>query len=276
MIDSRPLVLIFDSGFGGLSVYREIAAVRPDARYVYVADDQAFPYNGLSDADLVARVLLVLSEFVAEQAPDLIVVACNTASTLVLSVLRQSLKIPIVGTVPAIKPACAASITKMVSVLGTEATIKRDYTQALIRDFAGGCAVTLVGSAHLANLAEAALRGREVNDEAMFREIAPCFVTSDGRKTDTIVLACTHYPLLLDPIQRLSPWPVRFVDPAAAIARRVADLLGGSKAPDSKAPDPKGEPAKGRVFLTSEARPEAALLRTLAMLGLEMEAKTLV
>jgi glutamate racemase len=130
--------------------------------------------------------------------------------------------------VPAIKPACAASKTKRVSVLGTKATVKREYTQALIRDHAQGCNVTLVGSAELASLAEAALRGVEVSDREIFAELAPCFVgdgESDPARTDTIVLACTHYPLLMERLVRLAPWPVDWIDPAPAIARRVSDLL---------------------------------------------------
>jgi glutamate racemase len=156
------------------------------------------------------------------------VIACNTASTIVLPSLRAHLTVPFVGTVPAIKPACAASKTKRVSVLGTEATVKREYTKALIREFAADCQVTLVGSARLAGLAEAALAGDEVEDAAIAAEIAPCFV-DDGTRTDTVVLACTHYPLLANQFARLAPWPVSFIDPAPAIARRVVELIGPAR-----------------------------------------------
>ena len=155
-------------------------------------------------------------------------IACNTASTLVMSHLREQYKVPFVGTVPAIKPACASSKTKRVSVLGTKGTVKREYTKALIRDFAQGCEVTLVGSAELASLAEAALSGVEVSDSEISAALAPCFVGNsegDSARTDTVVLACTHYPLLMDRLVRLAPWPVDWIDPAPAIARRVADLL---------------------------------------------------
>jgi glutamate racemase len=155
------------------------------------------------------------------------VVACNTASTLVLSHLRAAYHVPFVGTVPAIKPACARSLSKRVSVLGTSGTVKREYTQTLIRDFGGGCIVTLVGSANLATLAEAALGGAGIADADIFNEIAPCFVQdATGARTDTITLACTHYPLLLDTLTRIAPWPVTWIDPAPAIARRVVDLIG--------------------------------------------------
>lgn len=220
---------MFDSGLGGLTVLREIVGTRPDAHYVYVADDAFFPYGHHGEDQIIARVVPLIGELIAAHAPDLVVIACNTASTLVMSHLREQYKVPFVGTVPAIKPACASSRTKRVSVLGTKGTVKREYTKALIRDFAQGCEVTLVGSVDLASLAEAVLNGVEVSDRDIFGELAPCFVgagEADLARTDTVVLACTHYALLIDRLVRLAPWPVDWIDPAPAIARRVADLLG--------------------------------------------------
>jgi glutamate racemase len=227
-VASPPTILVFDSGLGGLTVLREIVAARPDAHYVYVADDAFFPYGHHSEEGIIARVVPLIGELIEKHAPDLVVIACNTASTLVMSHLRGRYEVPFVGTVPAIKPACAQSKTKRVSVLGTKGTVKREYTRALIRDFAQGCEVTLVGSAELAALAEAALSGGEVSDVEISAELAPCFVgdgDSDPARTDTVVLACTHYPLLMDRLIRLAPWQVGWIDPAPAIARRVADLL---------------------------------------------------
>ena len=221
-------ILVFDSGLGGLTVLREIVRTRPDAHYIYVADDAFFPYGHHSEDGIIARVVPLIGELIAAHHPDLVVIACNTASTLVMSHLRERYEIPFVGTVPAIKPACARSQTKRVSVLGTKGTVKREYTKALIRDFAQGCEVTLVGSAELASLAEAALNGVEISDPEIAAELSPCFVgdgKDDSARTDTIVLACTHYPLLLDRFVRLAPWPVDWIDSAPAIARRVADLL---------------------------------------------------
>jgi len=228
-VPNHPTILVFDSGLGGLSVLREVVGARPDAHYVYVADDAFFPYGHHSEAALIARVVPLMGELIAAHQPDLVVIACNTASVQVLAPLRAAYGVPFVGTVPAIKPACAQSRTKRVSVLGTKATVAREYTHGLIRDFAGGCEVTLVGSPELASLAEAALSGGTVADAAIAAEIAPCFTGDAGdseARTDAIVLACTHYPLLLDRLQRLAPWPVAWIDPAPAIARRVADLLG--------------------------------------------------
>lgn len=224
-----PTILVFDSGLGGLTVLREIVNARPDAHYVYVADDAFFPYGHHSEDQIIARVVPLVGELIVAHAPDLVVIACNTASTLVMSHLRSEYQVPFVGTVPAIKPACASSKTKRVSVLGTKGTVKREYTKRLIHDFAQGCEVTLVGSADLASLAEAALSGNEVGDGEILAELAPCFVggsNGPAARTDTVVLACTHYPLLMDRLVRLAPWPVDWIDPAPAIARRVVDLLG--------------------------------------------------
>jgi glutamate racemase len=234
-VPAPPTILVFDSGLGGLTVLREVIKARPDAHYIYVADDAFFPYGHHGEEQIIARVVPMIGELIASHTPDLIVIACNTISTLVMAHLREAYTVPFVGTVPAIKPACASSRTKRVSVLGTKGTVKREYTKALIRDFAQGCEVTLVGAADLASLAEAALSGVEISDREIFAEIEPCFVgggEGDPARTDTVVLACTHYPLLMDWLVRLAPWPVDWIDPAPAIARRVADLLGppGSEA----------------------------------------------
>jgi glutamate racemase len=220
----RQGVLVFDSGLGGLTVLREIAQLRPDLRLIYAADDAAFPYGQWGDDALADRVVGVVAGLIERLDPALVVIACNTASTLALPALRAKFQIPFVGTVPAIKPACERSATKRVSVLATPGTVKRDYTQGLIREFAAGCNVTLVGSEKLASLAEAALHGEAVEDAAIAVEIEPCFVDDESR-TDTIVLACTHYPLILDRLVKAAPWPVNWIDPAAAIARRASSLI---------------------------------------------------
>jgi glutamate racemase len=244
---------VFDSGLGGLTVFREAVKARPDADFVYVADDAFFPYGNHPEQAIVDRVVPLIGELIARHTPQLIVIACNTASTLVLPHLRANYAVPFVGTVPAIKPACAASTTRLVSVLGTRGTVKREYTKALIRDFGQGCEVTLVGSGELAAIAEAALRGEAVDDAAISREIAPCF--RDGvARTDTVVLACTHYPLLQDRLQTLAPWPVKWVDPAPAIARRMGDLLGASQAEG---------PGTSQVAFTSGEAPSGVLARAL-------------
>ena len=226
---AEPTILVFDSGLGGLTVLDAVRRARPDARYVYVGDDAAFPYGRLGEATLIARVLAVMERLVATHRPDLVVIACNTASTLVLPALRQRFTTPFVGVVPPIKPAAAATRSRLVSLLATPGTVARSYTHDLIATYAGACTVTLVGSQNLAGFAEAELAGAPVDDAALAAEIAPCFVAEpDGRRTDVICLACTHYPLLLPRMEALAPWPVTWIDPAPAIARRVTQLIGAA------------------------------------------------
>src|SRR6476660_2152055 len=254
-----PTILVFDSGLGGLTVFREVKAVRPDARFVYLADDAGFPYGNLAESVLIARTIDVLGNAIAEHTPDIVVVACNTASTLALAELRARFAVSFVGTVPAIKPACAQSTTRRVAVLGTQATVAREYTHALIREFGSGCDVHLVGSARLAACAEAELAGAPVADAAIAGEIARCFIDRDGRRTDTIVLACTHYPLLLERFRANARWPVIWLDPAPAIARRVVDLMRTR---------PNGElPASPRIIFTSGRAPSPTLAASLARYG---------
>ncbi|MBS7698052.1 MULTISPECIES: glutamate racemase [unclassified Chelatococcus] len=221
-----PRVLVFDSGLGGLTVLAELRKARPDAHFVYAADDAGFPYGRLSECNLVARVDRVLDRLITQHQPDIVVIACNTASTLVLPGLRARYSLPFVGTVPAIKPAAAASQSKLISVLATAGTVKRDYTQGLIASFAADCTVALVGAPRLAGLAEDALSGKSVSDSDIAAEIAPAFVEAEGRRTDVVVLACTHYPLLRAELEQLAPWPVTWIDSAPAIARRAVHLIG--------------------------------------------------
>jgi glutamate racemase len=255
-----PTILVFDSGLGGLTVLHELVRARPDARFVYAADDAGFPYGRWDETDLVPRVVTVMGRLVARFSPDLVVVACNTASTLVLPALRARFALPFVGTVPAIKPAVERSQTRHVAVLATPGTVRRDYTQELIRSFAGDCRVTLVGSTRLATLAEARLRGEDVDDDVIAAELMPCF-PKDGPPTDVVVLGCTHYPLLADSLVRLAPWPVVWIDPAPAIARRVVHLLGEPLLAH------EGEEECLAVF-TGGAGGEDTLVRVLAERGL--------
>jgi glutamate racemase len=252
-----PRALIFDSGLGGLTVLAEIRRLRPDLEIVYVADDAAFPYGRLREPELIARVESVIARFAADLAPDIVVIACNTASTLALPRLRAAHpRLPFVGTVPAIKPAAQASRSRRISVLATPATVARDYTKALVSDHARGCEVALVGSARLAPIAERAIRGEPVDDTEIAREIAPCFVQRDGLRTDHVVLACTHFPLLIDRMERLAPWQVVFVDPAPAIARRLDALLRAPGEPASSA-------REGAAIFTSGHAPTPELQKAL-------------
>jgi glutamate racemase len=247
-------ILVFDSGLGGNTVLREIVRLRPGAHYVYVADDAYFPYGQHTEAEIIARVVPLIGDLIKAHQPNIVVIACNTASTLVMDHLRKNYDVPFVGTVPAIKPACASSKTKRVSVLGTKGTVQREYTKKLIADYAQGCEVTLVGAENLAALAEAAMKGEHVHDRDILAEIAPCFADG-GARTDTVVLACTHYPLLMDRMEDLAPWPVDWIDPAPAIARRVSDLLGATAT---------SEPQAAKIVFTSGQAPSEALSKAVA------------
>ena len=263
---SRPRILTFDSGLGGLTVFREIAKLVPVADHFYAADDAGFPYGDWAADDLVWRVVAVMRRLVAEFDPQVVCIACNTASTLVLPHLRAAFPdLPFVGTVPAIKPAAGRSRSQMISVLATPGTVMRDYTRDLVQAFAAHCRVELVGSKNLARIAEDFMHGRPVSDEAIAAEIARCFVQDGERRTDEIVLACTHYPLLTAHFERLAPWPVEWIDPAPAIARRVEFVLREKafEHTDERASDPQST-----IVFTSGATPDPELSRVLAGFGL--------
>lgn len=219
-------ILMFDSGIGGLTVLREARVLMPDRRFVYVADDAGFPYGAWEEPALRERVLALFATLLERFDPEISVIACNTASTLVMDALRtRFVGHPFVGTVPAIKPAAERTRSGLVSVLGTPGTVKRQYTRDLISQWATKCHVRLVGSGNLAELAETYMRDGFVDEETVRAEIAPCFVEKDGRRTDIVVLACTHYPFLVNRMRKTAPWPVDWIDPAEAIARRAVSLL---------------------------------------------------
>jgi len=255
-----PRLLVFDSGVGGLSVAREIRKAIPAAEMIYVADDAGFPYGEWEDRALSDRIVGLVGNLIGRFSPDVVVIACNTASTLVLPPLRAAWSIPFVGTVPAIKPAAERTRSGLVSVLATPGTMRRDYTRGLIDSFARDCHVRLVGSSALAPLAEAHMRGEAVDDAAILAEIAPAFVEKDGRRTDAIVLACTHYPFLLPFFERLALWPVEWIDPAPAIARRVVAVAGEGTGGAGR--------GGGSAWLTSGRAWPESLVPVLAEIGL--------
>ncbi|HYM99162.1 MAG TPA: glutamate racemase, partial [Aestuariivirgaceae bacterium] len=220
-----PRILLFDSGMGGLTVAAAVREALPLAQLVYAADTAAFPYGAWEEVRLIERILTVVGKLIEVSGPDIAVIACNTASTLALTQLREVYSVPFVGTVPAIKPAAQRTKSGIVGVLATPGTAKREYTQALIQTYAHDCKVFLHGAQRLAEMAEAKLMGTPVDPAELKDEIQPVFRYRDGKRTDTVVLGCTHYPLLLDDIRKAAPWPVEYVDPAPAIARRVVDVL---------------------------------------------------
>jgi glutamate racemase len=229
-------ILVFDSGIGGLTVLREVRVLMPEREFIYIADDAGFPYGGWEEEALKERILALFARLLVEHDPEVCVIACNTAFTLAGAALREAFPaMTFVGTVPAIKPAAERTRSGLVSVLATPGTVKRAYTRDLIQSFATQCHVRLVGSENLARMAESWIRGEPVSDEAVMAEIAPCFVEQEERKTDIVVLACTHYPFMSNLFRRLAPWPVDWLDPAEAIARRarhLVPLVQGAEHPD--------------------------------------------
>ncbi|MGQ0558360.1 MAG: glutamate racemase [Sphingosinicella sp.] len=225
MKDPRPL-LVFDSGVGGLSVLREIRRTLPSLPFVYAADRAGFPYGLKSVAEIEVRVPALLGRLAERYDPRLIVIACNTASTIALDAVRAALDLPIVGTVPAIKPAAAVSKSRVIGVLGTEATIIQPYVDRLAADFAADCQVIRHGSAELVEAAEAKLRGEKVDARICAEALAGLFAQPGGERIDTIVLACTHFPLLADEMAAAASRPIALVDGNQGIARRTAFLTG--------------------------------------------------
>ncbi len=244
---SKMSVLIFDSGIGGLTVLREARVLMPDRRFIYVADDAAFPYGDWEEAALLEHIIGLFGTLIEDWKPEIIVIACNTASTLAIERLREVYPDQLfVGTVPAIKPAAERTHSGLVSVLATPGTVRRQYTRDLISDWASKCEVRLVGSTMLARLAEAYMRGGIVDEAAVLREIQPCFMEKEGRRTDIIVLACTHYPFLVNRMRKMAPWPVDWIDTSEAIARRAVSLIGPNMKNEVNEPDiayfTKGKP----------------------------------
>lgn len=255
---SQP-ILIFDSGVGGLSVMGPIRERLPRAPLVYVADNGGFPYGTKTEMEVATRVCALLGRLTERYRPRLIVIACNTASTIALAHVRGALEVPVVGTVPAIKPAAAATRTKAIGVLGTEATVRQPYVDRLAADFASDCLVLRHGSARLVELAEAELRGRAAPLADYAAVLAGLLDQPGGDRIDTVVLACTHFPLVRDRLAAASPRPLAFVDGAEGIGRRTAHLLAGSA---WDAPPP------GRALFTSRNGDVDALRPALARFGL--------
>jgi glutamate racemase len=229
MTDTRPL-LFFDSGVGGLSVLAATRKLLPNAPIVYAADSAGYPYGTKSEAEIAARVPALLGRLVERYHPRLVVIACNTASTIALAHVRSALDLPVVGTVPAIKPAALLSKTRAIGVLGTDATIRQPYVDRLAAEFASDCLVLRHGSAALVDLAEAKLRGEPTDPAAYAHILEGLSGQPGGERVDTVVLACTHFRLV-EP-ELLEARPLTYVDGADGIARRIATLTQGQDWPD--------------------------------------------
>ena len=254
-------LLVFDSGIGGLTILREIRVGLPDRRIVYVGDDAGFPYGDWPAEELVPHTVGLFERCLESFEPELAVVACNTASTAILPALRMRFDIPIVGIIPPIKPAAERTASGLVSVLATPGTVTRPAVLELVAAHAARCEVNLVGSTGLARLAEQHMQGEAIDVERLRAELMPCFVEKENRRTDIVVLGCTHYPFLVHEMRKLAPWPVDWIEPAEAIARRVRFLLGDGAPTDLRELRPD-------IALMTAGSPPPQLARLLSGFGL--------
>ncbi len=252
-------VLVFDSGMGGLTVAREISALAPELSVDYAADSGFFPYGDKSDDSLRERVPAVAAALVKTLKPDVFVIACNTASTLALDAVRAVIEVPVVGTVPAIKPAAASSKSGVIGLLATPGTVRRAYTAQLIADFASTAHVIMHGSVELVRMAEEQAAGGAVSLEAFRAAQAPLFEGPRGDEIDTVVLACTHFPLIRGELAATAPHPVTFIDSGEAIARQTLRVL-------PEAADSRGKTG-GRLFLTSKPEEHPRLVEVSRRFG---------
>lgn len=251
-------VLFFDSGVGGLSVVAPTRMLLPFAPIVYAADSAGFPYGTRTETEIAGRVPALLGRLVERYRPRLVVIACNTASTIALPAVRAALDVPVVGTVPAIKPAAELSRTRVIGVLGTAATVRQPYVDDLAGRFAADCLVLRHGSAALVEMAEQALAGLQPPSGPIGDELAGLLGQPGGERIDVIVNACTHFPLLEAEMVPHAPG-VRFVDGGPGIARRVAHLTARQDWP--------AEPSPGTLVFTRFGPRETAIAETLKQRG---------
>lgn len=258
---ARPTIFILDSGVGGISVYAEVRRLLPNAHYLYVFDNQGFPYGEKSEEFVVQRVAAITQAVSHQYSIALMIVACNTASTVSLPTLRVLFDFPVVGTVPAIKPAARMTRNGVVGLLATNGTINRSYTRQLISQFANECQIEMLGSAQLVELAERKLQGEALPLGKIARTVEPWL--SMREVPDTVVLGCTHFPLLLDELKQVFPDGTRFVDSGAAIARRSAWLINQRLIIDAGR-------QKNMAFCTVSDKKSTALVPVLKDFGFEI------
>ncbi|MEE2732477.1 MAG: glutamate racemase [Pseudomonadota bacterium] len=251
----NPNFLIIDSGVGGLSIWQEIQRLIPNSHTCYVADNGGYPYGTMEENVLVQRLLTLLPELERQYQPDIIVIACNTASTIVLEPLRAQTQTPVIGVVPAIKPAAAQSLSRHILLLATPGTVRRQYIDRLIQDFGHGCTFTRIGSNELVHEAEQKIRERPVNRDIINKVLEP--VRQTDADIDVVILGCTHFPFLADEIRQALPTPIRILDSGQAIARRAQQLLA-----DLKPRNQDHTPLPGNLFLFTEETEQTHQLET--------------
>lgn len=250
--------LVFDSGVGGLTIATELRKARADWTVDYAADSGFFPYGVKTDSELRRRLPDLCAALVETAKPDVLVIACNTASTLSLADIRARVAVPVVGTVPAIKPAADLTRSGVIGVLATPGTVRRAYLDDLEREFAAGKTVVRRGTAGLVDVAERAVRGEPVDQEAVANAVRPMFESPDGPRIDVVVLACTHFPLIREAIAAACPPGVTLIDTGQAVARQAARV----------APTANNAPAGPSIaYVTGGVANQAAMSPALARFG---------
>ncbi|MCE2577474.1 glutamate racemase [Gluconacetobacter entanii] len=256
-------ILAFDSGIGGLGIVRCLRQDIPGACIDYLADTAVFPYGEQADDFLVARIVTLVGQAIARLRPDLVVIACNTASTLALGELRARHDVPFVGCVPPIKWAADLTQSRTIGLLATRATLTRSYLHDLRNRFAPDCTLVTYGARNLADLSELAFRGQQIPDQAISAEMAGLFSQPGGDAIDVVGLGCTHYTFLLDHFRRLGRPGLNWIDPAQAVSRQAARLahrIGNITAKQQET---------GQAFFTALPEDIGAVLPGLRRMGYE-------
>jgi glutamate racemase len=255
------MIAMFDSGLGGLSIWRALAGALPDWPISYLADQAYCPYGSRSHAQITQRSLCI-GRWLADQGADMLVVACNTATSVAVETLRRELRIPVVGVEPAVKPAAAACQTGQIAVLATEAMLNSARFRSLLQRHAGNVQViSRPGRGWVEQVESGELDSPQAR--AVVRAVVEPLLEYD---IDHIVLGCTHYPFLAPLIRSLAGEAICLVDPAEAIARRVVKLL------DNRSPPPS---AHYRFFTTSDD-PRDMSMRLPALIGHDWPVKSII
>ncbi len=247
---NKHQVMIIDSGAGGLSIASEIRKKLPNTPIAHIADDAHFPYGTKSKPELQHRIIKVCTAANKMLNPSVIVLGCNTASTQVLEELRALLTTPIIGVVPAIKPAAIDSANNVIGILATKGTVDQSYTHTLIKQFAADKTVVLHGSSILVDTIERWMRGVPIDMKNVEQELFQ--LLNKAPNMDTVVLACTHFPLIKNELTKLAPQINHWVDSGEAIARRTQHLLKPCSSHDG---EHFPQPYKNLFFYTGAAFP---------------------
>jgi len=223
MKEKNLKIALIDSGSGGLAILNGLIKKLPNIDFEYLCDNLFFPFGEQEISFIRRRFVDIATTFYEKNKPDLLVIPCNTASTMILDDLRQRLSIPIVGVVPAIKTASQISRSKIVGILATKTTIESAYLDGLIRDFASDCRVLKKASPILVTLSEKKIGGLKVDEKLLNEEIKD-FLKEE--KLDTVVLGCTHFSQLIPELERASVGrKILWIDSTEAIINRVLSLL---------------------------------------------------